>query len=87
MDAVKYYTVATTAEIFACSPKTIRRMIHEGRLRAVQLGGDYRISAEALAEFIEEGEKRARGITTEPSNASAQKTIESSDDDTARAKE
>lgn len=44
-----YLTVAEAAELLRCSPQTIRRLVRAGRLPALRLGRDLRISREALA--------------------------------------
>jgi excisionase family DNA binding protein len=48
--------VSRVARILACSPATVRGLIHRGRLPgAVRVGSEWRISAEALSEFIAAG--------------------------------
>jgi excisionase family DNA binding protein len=57
---VKYFTVSATAEMFSCAPKTIRKLIHDGKLNAVKLGNDYRISQDDIAKFIELNETKPK---------------------------
>jgi len=42
------YTVEQAAERLKLHPKTVLRMIHEGRLTAARVGKSYRITGEAL---------------------------------------
>ena len=44
-----YMTVREVAEELRCSPLTVYRLIASGRLAAVRLGRDLRVSREALA--------------------------------------
>lgn len=46
-------TVYDVALLFQLSEKTIRRMIHDGRLEAVQVGRTWRIPKQAIYNFIE----------------------------------
>lgn len=43
-----FYTVQEVADILSLSEQTIRKLIREGRLKAVRLGRTYRIPSEAL---------------------------------------
>jgi excisionase family DNA binding protein len=36
-----------------CAVKTVRRLIHDGKLRAVRLGREWRVDDNDLAAFIE----------------------------------
>jgi excisionase family DNA binding protein len=45
------YTVEQTAELLELHVKTIRRYIHEGRLKAKRIGKEYRITRANLDEF------------------------------------
>ena len=52
----KLYTVAQVADLLQVSIRTVRRHIREGRLVAVNVGGDsrpsYRVTDDALDEFV-----------------------------------
>lgn len=50
----KYFSIASLAEQFELSQKTIRRMITEGRLKARRIGGSVRIPHEELSKIIKE---------------------------------
>jgi excisionase family DNA binding protein len=45
------YTVEQAADLLDLHVKTIRRYIHEGRLKAKRIGKEYRITRVALDEF------------------------------------
>ena len=45
------YTVEQAAEVLDLHVKTIRRYIHEGKLRAKRIGKEYRITRADLEEF------------------------------------
>ena len=51
---MRFYTTEEVAEIFKMHPKTIRRMCKNGEIRAMKLGGEYRISEEDLKKCIDE---------------------------------
>jgi len=59
-------TVEETAEFLRVSDKTVRRMLQDGRLQGVDLGGAWRISREELETFIKQGgvSKREEGGPT-----------------------
>lgn len=46
----KYATLSEAAEHLLLSTRTVRRMISDGELRAVRIGGSIRIPLDALAE-------------------------------------
>ncbi len=48
-------TVEETAEFLRVSERTIRRMLKDGRLQGIDLGGVWRISREELEQFIKRG--------------------------------
>jgi excisionase family DNA binding protein len=50
----KYYSVDHIAELLGIHPKTVRRYITEGKLRAAKVGKQYRISGHDLSLFVEE---------------------------------
>ena len=47
------YTVDDIAKMLNMHPRTIRRYIDKGQLRAERIGGSWRISEEALAEMFD----------------------------------
>ncbi|MGE5495922.1 MAG: helix-turn-helix domain-containing protein [Burkholderiales bacterium] len=49
----KWYSVEQVADMLRLHPKTLRRYIAEGKLRASKLGKQYRISGHDLSIFIE----------------------------------
>jgi excisionase family DNA binding protein len=49
---MKFYTVEDVAAILKVSEPTVRKLIASGELRATQVGRQYRISQEALDEYI-----------------------------------
>lgn len=50
---IDYYTVQEVADHLRLSVLTIYKYIKEGELEAVEFGGHYRVSNEALVKFIE----------------------------------
>nr|WP_319537463.1 helix-turn-helix domain-containing protein [uncultured Methanospirillum sp.] len=53
---MQYYTTEQVAEIFAISPKTVRKLITTGKMKAVKIGIEYRISDKELERFAVENE-------------------------------
>jgi len=51
----KLYTVEQAGEYLIVPEKRVRAWIKEGRLQAYKLGGEWRISEEALEEFLTSG--------------------------------
>ena len=49
----KFYTVDQIARILEMHPKTIRRFIREGKLRANKVGKQWRVSGHDLSLFVE----------------------------------
>jgi excisionase family DNA binding protein len=49
----KWYSVEQVADMLRLHPKTLRRYITEGKLRAGKLGKQYRISGHDLSVFVE----------------------------------
>jgi excisionase family DNA binding protein len=45
-------TIYDVARLFNCSHKTVRRMIADGRLPAVQIGPQWRIRPEVVADIL-----------------------------------
>ncbi len=56
-----YYSVDDVSTMLGIHPKTVRRYITEGKLRAAKLGKQYRISGHDLSVFME-----AHGGTAPP---------------------
>jgi len=44
----EFYTVKEFAEIMKLSPKTIRSMCFDGKIRGIKLGREYRIPVEEI---------------------------------------
>lgn len=49
------YTVTETAKILRVSPKTVYRIIRSGDLQAIRVRGQYRVTAEALRQYLKGG--------------------------------
>ena len=52
-----YYTVQDVMVLLAIADETIYRYIKSGKLRAIRVGGLWRIPTEALDEFLKKGER------------------------------
>jgi len=52
---MKYFSPEEMGEQFNIKPATIRKWIRESKLKAVKLGGLWRISEEELQRFVEAG--------------------------------
>jgi excisionase family DNA binding protein len=52
-----FYTVAAVADLLVVSPRSVRRWIAEGDLRAHRFGRGVRISETDLRAFVEEGRR------------------------------
>lgn len=50
----KLYKISEVAALGGWCHETIRRKIKAGDLEAIRIGGQYRITEKALAQFIEE---------------------------------
>jgi excisionase family DNA binding protein len=48
----RVYRVNEVARHLDCDRNTIYRLIHDGRLRAVPLGRNYRVTQSAIADFL-----------------------------------
>ncbi len=51
--SVKFYTIEEVAAILRVNPAKVRQLIAAGEIRATKVGKQYRISEEALQEYIE----------------------------------
>jgi excisionase family DNA binding protein len=49
---MQFLTVADLAKMFAVKPPTVRMWIRTGRIAAIKIGRDYRVSEMALEKFI-----------------------------------
>jgi excisionase family DNA binding protein len=58
----RFFSVDTIADMLGIHPKTVRRYITEGHLRAAKVGKQYRVSGHDLSLFVEE-----RGMTPQAS--------------------
>lgn len=47
-----FYTVKKVAELFTITPKTVRKLIRQGRLPACKVGRDFLITAAGLKRFL-----------------------------------
>jgi excisionase family DNA binding protein len=52
----KYYTRRQMAKILSVHPMTIFREIQRGKIRAIKVGNDYRISESAFNEYTKSQE-------------------------------
>lgn len=48
----KYYTVREVAYRFGVHETSVRRYIRQGKLKAVKIGDNVRITEQAMAEFV-----------------------------------
>lgn len=48
-----FFTTHEIAELFKISEATVRSRIHDGDLRAVRFGREYRVAAKDLEAFVE----------------------------------
>ena len=53
-DGKRWHTTGEIAESLNVCPHTVRNLIRRGRLRAVRVGHVWRVSPDALEEFIRE---------------------------------
>ncbi len=49
-----YYTLHEVAALLSCHYQSVRTYVKTGKLRAIKLGRTYRVSKEALQEFVKE---------------------------------
>lgn len=49
----RFYTTSEVAEILGATYLTIYRMIRDGKIKAIKLGRDYRISYDELDKYIQ----------------------------------
>lgn len=53
---IEVYSVKETAEILKTSRQQVRKMIQSEELPAVKVGREWRITGNALQEFLDQGE-------------------------------
>jgi len=53
-----FYTVKELAKRYKVTPQTIIKNINEGKLRAVRVGGVWRIPSDAWDEFLQNSSKK-----------------------------
>jgi excisionase family DNA binding protein len=53
---MKYHSPEEIAKMFNLQAQTVRLWIRQGKLKAVKLGGLWRISEEELQRFVEAGQ-------------------------------
>lgn len=57
-DSERVYTVGEVATALRVSRVTLLRAIHKGRLRALRVGGQWRILGREAMRFLDEGTKQ-----------------------------
>jgi len=55
---IKVYTVKKIKEILHVTPRTIYNYITQGQLKAVKLGREWRVTEDALKDFLNRGTDR-----------------------------
>lgn len=55
MADLKVYTTEEALEVLKVTKRTLYRYIKAGQIKAVRLGREYRITEEALKDFLEHG--------------------------------
>ena len=50
-----FYTIQQVMSLLQVSDETVYRYIRSGKLRAIRIGGLWRVSREALNEFLDNG--------------------------------
>jgi excisionase family DNA binding protein len=58
-----HWTIDALATRWVVSKRTVRRLIESGQLRAIRIGGQLRVSPEALERFEERQEACARSTS------------------------
>ena len=52
MQEIKVYTIPEVMDILKCTKKTIYKFIQDGKIKAVKVGREWRITEQALADFL-----------------------------------
>lgn len=60
-----FKTTHEIAELFKVSEATVRAWIHEGDLRAIRLGREFRVAVKDLEDFVKAHATRAEGPNIE----------------------
>lgn len=55
MSEIKVYTVEEATEILKVTRRTLYRYIKAGQIKSIKLGREYRITEEALKDFLNRG--------------------------------
>ena len=55
MTDIKVYTTEEALEVLKVTQRTLYRYIKAGQIKAIKLGREYRITADALKDFLERG--------------------------------
>jgi excisionase family DNA binding protein len=55
MTELKVYTTEEALEVLKVTQRTLYRYIKAGQIKAVKLGREYRITEDALKDFLERG--------------------------------
>ena len=55
MTEIKVYTTEETLEVLKVTQRTLYRYIKAGQIKAIKLGREYRITEDALKDFLERG--------------------------------
>lgn len=55
MAEIKVYTTEEALEVLKVTKRTLYRYIKAGQIKAVRLGREYRITEDALRDFLEHG--------------------------------
>ena len=58
MSEIKIYTVQELTEVLKVTQRTLYRYIKAGQLKTIKLGREYRVTEEALKEFLEKGTEK-----------------------------
>lgn len=58
MNEIKVYTLQELTGILKVTQRTLYRYIKAGQLKTIKLGREYRVTEEALKDFLERGTDR-----------------------------
>lgn len=58
MSEIKIYTVQELTELLKVTQRTLYRYIKAGQLKTIKLGREYRVTEDALKEFLEKGTEK-----------------------------
>ena len=70
------YKVDQVAELCQLHPKTVRRLIREGKIRGEKFGGQWRISEQELARYFGPGRLKAKQPDSRPSQLKVSAVVE-----------